>query len=116
MAGSLPIPVVTTPGLEGYRVSRYLGIVAGETILGTGFGSDFIESIKDFTGDRVNEWERWIERARSTSLLELAQRAQSLGANAVIGVGFDYEVMGQNGSIVMVTATGTAVLVEPTHS
>ncbi len=61
MAAPTSIPVVTTPSLEGRRVARYLGIVAGETILGTGFTSDFMASIKDFTGDRVGEWEKWIE-------------------------------------------------------
>ena len=113
---STPIPVVTTPTLEGSRITRYLGVVAGETILGTGFGSDFIASLKDFTGDRVGEWERWIVEARYTALLELAQRAQAVGANAVVGASLDYEVMGQNGSIVLVAATGTAVVVEAARS
>ena len=104
---------VTTPGVEGYRVARYVGIVAGEAILGTGFGADVKAGIKDFTGSRVTGWEEEIQRARFTALSVMAQRAQAWGANAVVGVSLDTEGMGPQGSILLVTATGTAVVVEP---
>jgi len=104
---------VTTPGLEGYRIARHLGIVAGETIMGTGFGSDFIAGIKDLTGSRVGEWESEIQVARDTAIAEMSAQAQAWGANAVVGVAVDCEVMGAQGSIILVTATGTAVIVEP---
>lgn len=108
-----PILAVTTPELAGYRITRYLGIVAGEAIMGTDFGEDMMAGIKDFTGSRVTEWEPEIQRARYTSIVEMSQRAQAWGANAVVGVSLDHEVMGQTGSIILVTATGTAVIVEP---
>lgn len=108
----MQIPAVTTPGLEGYRIVRYLAIVAGETILGTGFESDIMAGIKDFTGSRVKEWEEYIQSARYAAISEMSQRAQAAGANAVVGVSIDYEVIGSKGSIVMVTATGTAVIAE----
>ncbi len=116
MAMAAPPPqvlAVTTHSIEGYRIARYVGIVAGETIMGTGFGADFMAGIKDFTGSRVTEWEDEIQRARYTAIAEMSQRAQAWGANAVVGVSLDYEVMGQTGSIILVTATGTAVIVEP---
>ena len=114
MAGTaLPILAVTTPELAGYRIARYLGIVAGEAIMGTPFGADFIAGIKDFTGSRVTEWESEVQQARHIAIVEMTQRAQAWSANAVVGVTLDYEAMGQYGSIVLVMATGTAVVVEP---
>ncbi|HLE46356.1 MAG TPA: heavy metal-binding domain-containing protein [Thermoplasmata archaeon] len=104
---------VTTPGVEGYRIARYLGIVAGEAILGTGFGADVLAGVTDVTRSRVAEWEGEIQRARSTALSEMSRRAQAWGANAVVGVSVDTEAMGPQGSILLVTATGTAVVVEP---
>lgn len=108
-----PVTAVTTPGIEGQRVARYVGIVAGEAIMGTGFGADFIAGIKDFTGSRVVEWEDEIQHARYTAISEMMQRAHAWGANAVVGGTVDYEVMGAQGSIILVTVTGTAVVVEP---
>ena len=111
MAGPPPVFAVTTPSMEGYRITRYLGIVPGEAILGTGFDRDFIAEIKDFTRGRVGEWENQIQLARQTAIVEMSQRAAAWGANAVVGVTMDYEVMGSGGSIILVTATGTAVIV-----
>ncbi|MEK6851045.1 MAG: YbjQ family protein, partial [Candidatus Thermoplasmatota archaeon] len=105
---------VTTPDLPGYRIVRPLGIVAGETVMGTGWASDLVAGFKDSTGDRVREWEAEIERARYSAIVEMTQRAHAWGANAVVGVALDYDVMGQGGSIILVTATGTAVVVTPT--
>ena len=108
-----PVLAVTTPELAGYRITRYLGIVGGEAIMGTDFGKDLMAGIKDITGGRLTEWEPEIQRARHASIVEMTQRAQAWGANAVVGVSLDLETMGQSGSIILVTATGTAVIVEP---
>ena len=92
---------------------RYVGIVAGEAVLGTGFEQDITASLRDFTGGRVSGWEAQIQQARYTALTEMCQRAQAAGANGVVGVALDYEFVGQGGSIVFVSATGTAVVAEP---
>lgn len=110
MAAPPGIVAVTTPGIEGRRISRYIGIAAGESIMGVGFGSDILAGIKNFTGERVGEWEVEIRRARHIAIAEMCQRAQTWGANAVVGVAVDYEAIG---TILMVTATGTAVVTEP---
>ena len=108
-----PILAVTTPELAGYRITRYLGIVAGEAIMGWVLGAEFLAGIQDLTGRGVTESEPEIQRARHTSIVEMTRRAQTWGANAVVGVALDLEVLGQTGSIILVTATGTAVVVEP---
>jgi len=105
-----PIVGVTTRGIEGQRIAKYIGIVGGETILGVGFERDFIAGIKNFTGARVTEWEDDLQAARYTALTGMMQRAASWGANEAGGVSVDYESLG---GIVMVTATGTAVVLEP---
>ncbi|MGQ0796803.1 MAG: YbjQ family protein [Methanobacteriota archaeon] len=109
MATPPSVFVVTTPTLEGHRIVRYIGIVAGESILGVGLGSDIVAGIKNLTGERVTEWEVEIQRARHAAITEMAARAQHWGANAVVGVAMDDEAIG---SILMVAATGTAVVVE----
>jgi uncharacterized protein YbjQ (UPF0145 family) len=113
MAAPPPVLAVMTPSLEGQRILRYIGIVAGEAILGTGFGQDLTASLLDLTGGRVSGWEAQIQQARYTALTEMCRRAQSAGANAVVGAALDYEFVGQGGSIVFVSATGTAVVAEP---
>jgi len=113
MAVPPPVLAVTTPTLEGQRIVRYIGIVAGEAILGTGFEQDITASLRDLTGGRVSGWEGPLQQARYTALTEMCQRAASAGANAVVGVSLDYEFVGQGGSIVFVSATGTAVATEP---
>lgn len=113
MAVPPPVLAVTTPSLEGQRILRYIGIVAGESVLGTGFEQDLMASLRDLTGGRVSGWEAQLQQARYTALNEMCGRAQSAGANAVVGVALDYEFVGQSGSIVFVSATGTAVVVEP---
>ncbi len=104
---------VTTAGVEGYRIARYLGIVSGEAILDTGLGAEVVAGTQELTGGRATEWEREVQRARFTALSAMSQRAQAWGANAVVGVCLDTEAMGMQGSILLVTATGTAVVVEP---
>ena len=102
--------ITTTPTVEGHRIIEYKGIVTGETIIGANFWKDFKASIRDIVGGRSNSYERVLIEARETSLNEMAQRAISMGANAVIGVDIDYETVGQNGSMLMVSTSGTAVV------
>ncbi|MGQ5702093.1 heavy metal-binding domain-containing protein [Sandaracinobacteroides sp. A072] len=103
--------ITTTPSLEGKPVKTYLGIVAGETIVGANLFRDLFASIRDIVGGRSGAYEEVLGEARQTAIREMADRAAELGANAVIGVDIGYEVVGQSGSMLMVTATGTAVQV-----
>ena len=104
--------VTTTSTLEGRRIARYYGIVSGETIIGANVFRDFMASIRDFVGGRSGSYEEVLREARETALREMEEQARQMGANAVIGVDLDYETVGGNGSMLMVTATGTAVLAE----
>lgn len=103
--------VTTTHRIEGQPVRQYLGIVAGETIIGTNFVRDLFASIRDFVGGRSSSYEEVLVEAKDTALRELQERAARLGANAVVGVDFHYNTVGANGSMLMVTCTGTAVVV-----
>ena len=104
--------ITTTHSIEGRRITRYLGIVTGEAILGANVFKDLFASIRDVVGGRSATYERELQRARTIALEELSERATALGANAVVGVDLDYEVLGQNNGMLMVSASGTAVLVE----
>jgi uncharacterized protein YbjQ (UPF0145 family) len=104
--------VTTTPQIEGRRITRYFGVVAGEAILGANLFKDMFAGIRDLVGGRSATYERELQRARDIALKELQQRAQEMGANAVVGVDLDYEVLGQGNGMLMVSASGTAVLVE----
>jgi uncharacterized protein YbjQ (UPF0145 family) len=104
--------VTTTPSVEGRRITRYCGVVAGEAILGANLFKDLFAGIRDLVGGRSATYERELQRARDIAMQELQQRAQELGANAVVGVDLDYEVLGQGNGMLMVSASGTAVLVE----
>lgn len=101
--------VTTTPTIEGKTITTYYGIVSGETIVGANVFRDFLASIRDFFGGRSGSYEKVLREAKNTALLEMMQQASSLGANAVVGVDLDYETVGQNGSMLMVTCSGTAV-------
>jgi uncharacterized protein YbjQ (UPF0145 family) len=103
--------VTTTPTVDGHRITRYLGIVTGETILGANIFRDFMAGLTDVFGGRSKAYENSLREARENALRELAEAAQALGANAVVGVDLDYETVGQNGSMLMVNASGTAVVV-----
>jgi len=103
--------VTTTPSIEGRPVQRYCGIVTGEVIVGANLFRDLFASIRDIVGGRSGAYEEVLGRAREEALAEVRSRAASLGANAVIGLDLDYEVLGSNGSMLMVSATGTAVYV-----
>ena len=104
--------VTTTPSIEGKRIVRYCGVVTGEAMLGANLFTDLFAGIRDLVGGRSATYERELQRARDISMSELQQRAQELGANAVVGIDLDYEVLGQSNGMLMVSASGTAVVVE----
>ena len=104
--------ITTTPNIEGKRIARYYGIVSGETIVGANIFRDFFASIRDVIGGRSNSYEEVLRKAKNSAIREMEDQAMRLGANAVIGVDLDYETVGQNGSMLMVTASGTAVFIQ----
>lgn len=104
--------VSTTPNVEGRRVVKYFGIVSGEAILGANIFKDLFAGIRDIVGGRSGAYEKELRRAKEIALQEMEGEAKRLGANAVLSVDLDYETVGQNGGMLMVTASGTAVLVE----
>ena len=97
----------TTPGVEGHSIEEYLGIVAGEAILGAHIGRDILATFTDIVGGRSREYEEEVRKARGIAIEEMASEAASKGANAVVGVDIDYEVIRQG--MLMVAASGTAV-------
>lgn len=103
--------LTTTPTIEGYPVKQYLGIVASETIIGANVFRDIMAGLRDFFGGRSSSYEEVLKKAKDTALQELQERAAAMGANAVIGIDLDYETVGANGSMLMVTASGTAVVI-----
>ena len=104
--------MTTTPYSEGKSVKKYCGIVTGEAIMGANLVKDFFASITDIVGGRSATYEKELTRARNIALDELRDRSKMIGANAVIGIDLDYEVIGQGGSMLMVSASGTAVVIE----
>jgi uncharacterized protein YbjQ (UPF0145 family) len=102
--------ITTTPSIEGRKIAAYKGIVVGEAIMGANVVRDLFASVTDIIGGRSGAYESKLQDARDTALRELEERAAVLGANAVVGVDLDYEVVGQ--SMLMVSASGTAVVVE----
>ena len=102
--------VTTTATLQDRRIQDYLGVVTGEAILGANVFRDLFASVRDIVGGRSGAYENVLRDARETALAEMSDAARKLGANAVIGVDLDYETVG-NGSMLMVSATGTAVKV-----
>lgn len=104
--------VTTTPNVEGHRIARYCGIVTGEAILGANVFKDLFAGIRDLIGGRSATYERELQKAREIALQELQERATELGGNAVVGIDLDYEVLGQSNGMLMVSASGTAVVIE----
>jgi len=104
--------VTTTNTIEGKKILEYKGVVFGEVISGVDFIKDFAAGLTNFFGGRSNSYEGELIEARVNAQREMEKRAMSLGANAVIGVDFDYEVLGQGGNMLMVTACGTAIVIE----
>lgn len=101
--------LTTTPTIEGATIESYGGIVTGEAILGANIVRDIFGSIRDVVGGRAAAYEHSLAEARQTALEELEEHARALGADAVVGIDLDYEVIGQGGSMLMVSASGTAV-------
>ena len=105
--------IVTTTGeLQGYRIKRYLGVVTGEAIVGANMFKDMFAGIRDVVGGRSGAYEGELCKAREIAFQEMEDIAIQLGANAVVGVDLDYEVLGQNNGMLMVSVNGTAVIVE----
>jgi uncharacterized protein YbjQ (UPF0145 family) len=104
--------VTTTPTIEGKRITRYCGVVAGEAILGANLFKDLFAGIRDLVGGRSATYERELQRARDLALREMEEKASAAGGNAVVGVDLDYEVLGTGNGMLMVSASGTAVVVE----
>ena len=104
--------ITTTPSIDGKKITRYLGVVAGEAILGANIFRDLFATVRDIVGGRSAAYENELQKAREIALEELEARAKALGANAVVGVDLDYEVLGTGNSMLMVSASGTAVFVE----
>lgn len=102
--------ISTTAVLDGRPVSRYLGIVTGEAIIGANIFRDMFAAVRDIVGGRSATYEKALAEARETAIAEMKQRAQEMGANAVIGVDLDYEVLGQANGMLMVSCSGTAVV------
>ena len=104
--------ITTTPSVDGARITQYLGVVCGEVISGVNFVKDFAAGLTNIFGGRSGSYEEELVDAREQALKELEERAENLGANAVVGVDVDYEVLGQGGNMLMVSASGTAVVLE----
>jgi len=102
--------VTTTPSVEGRRITDYKGIVTGEAIMGANIFKDLFAGIRDIVGGRSATYERELRRAREMAMAEVQQAAVEMGANAVVGIDIDYETVGTNASMLMVTVSGTAVV------
>ncbi len=101
--------MTTTNNLEGKVINQYLGIITGEAILGANIFKDFFAGIRDIVGGRSASYEKELKEARRIAFSELEEKAFQLGANAIIGIDIDYETIGDTGSMLMVSVTGTAV-------
>lgn len=104
--------MTTTPTVEGKTVNQYLGVVVGEAILGANIFKDLFAGIRDIVGGRSAAYEKELAKARKIAFDELQERAKELGANAVVGIDLDYETVGQQGSMLMVSISGTAVMLK----
>ena len=104
--------VTTTPSVEGRKITEYKGIVTGEAILGANIFKDLFAGIRDIVGGRSATYERELKRARDIALDEIKTAAAEMGANAVVAIDIDYETVGGNASMLMVTVSGTAVVLQ----
>jgi len=105
--------LTTTPQVEGREITEYMGIVTGEAIMGANVFRDLFASVRDIVGGRSAGYEKELLKAQKIALEEVEYRAEQIGANAVVGIDLDYEVLGKNGSMLMVTASGTAIQLSP---
>jgi uncharacterized protein YbjQ (UPF0145 family) len=101
--------LTTTPTVEGRTITEYRGVVFGEVIAGVNFLRDIAASIRNLVGGRSGSYEEELIRARTQAMDEMTERAYALGADAIVGIDIDYEVLGENNGMLMVTASGTAV-------
>jgi uncharacterized protein YbjQ (UPF0145 family) len=104
--------ISTTPNIEGKRIKQYLGVVSGEAVMGANVFRDLFAGIRDIVGGRSGGYEKELKKARQAAFEDLEESAQRLGANAVVGVDIDYEVLGEKNGMLMVSVSGTAVTVE----
>ncbi|SEQ77591.1 MULTISPECIES: heavy metal-binding domain-containing protein [Pedobacter] len=104
--------VTTTPSVEGKKIVKYIGLVTGETIIGANIFKDLFAGIRDIVGGRSGSYERVLREGKDIAVNEMQQYAAAMGANAIVGVDLDYETVGTGGSMLMVTASGTAVVIE----
>ena len=101
--------LTTTPSVEGRTIVEYKGVVFGEVVAGVNFLKDFTAGIRNFIGGRSGSYENELMKSRDRALDEMARRAAAMGADAVVGIDVDYEALGENGTMLTVTASGTAV-------
>lgn len=101
----------TTPTIEGRTIREYKGVVTGETIIGANILKDFFAGIRDIVGGRTASYEKVLREAKDTSIREMIERAQAMGANAIVGIDIDYETIGETNSMLMVATSGTAVVI-----
>ncbi|MVM32924.1 heavy metal-binding domain-containing protein [Spirosoma sp. HMF4905] len=104
--------VTTTPNIEGKNITKYVGLVNGEAIIGANLVKDFFTTIRDVVGGQSGAYVQALREAKSIALKEMVDQATRLGANAIIGIDLDYQTIGTNGAMLMVSANGTAVIVE----
>ena len=101
--------VTTTPNVDGRTIQSYLGVISSETIIGANFFKDIMGGLRDVFGGRSGTYEKVLEEAKEYAMKELIEKGQALGANAIVGIDLDFETIGANGSMLMVSASGTAV-------
>jgi len=104
--------ITTTPTIEGHSIKTYKGLVSGEVIFGMNFLKDFGASLRDFFGGRTDSYEKAMLEGRETAEREMRERAEKMGANAIVGVSFGYETMGQGNGMIMISISGTAVVID----
>lgn len=103
--------ITTTPTIEGQQIKKYIGIVTGETIIGANAIKDLFASFHDFFGGRTSSYESVLREGKNIALKEMIENAQQMGANAIVGIDLDYEALGAQNSMLMVTVSGTAVVI-----
>ncbi len=104
--------ITTTPTIEGHTIKEYKGLVSGEVIFGMNFLKDFGASLRDFFGGRTDSYEKAMLEGREIAEKEMRTRAQNMGANAIVGVSFGYETLGQSNGMIMISISGTAVVID----
>ena len=103
--------LTTTPQIEGHTIREYKGVVTGETIIGANLFKDLFAGIRDIVGGRSGSYEKVLREAKDTSMHEMSERAQAMGANAIVAIDIDYETIGEKNSMLMVATSGTAVVI-----